>query len=123
VSEAGYEVKIRIDPIIPGYLSHYRDLVEWVFDAFTPERITLGSLRGLQSTINAAKDKSWVRYLTEPSGWGRRVDFQTRLQMYQGIIEHLESSYGFHRIALCKELVAMWNELGLDYRNCKCNCV
>jgi len=24
----------------------------------------------------------------------------------------------------CIEIsVAMWNELGLDYRNCKCNCV
>ena len=123
VSEVGYEVRIRIDPIVPGYLASYHNLVDDVFSAFTPERITLGSLRGLQSTITTARDRSWVTYLKEPSGWGKRVDFQTRLEMYRGVIDHLRSSHGFHRIALCKETAAMWNKLGLDWTRPLCNCV
>ena len=51
---AGYEVRIRIDPMIPieNWQKYYLELLCIIFDNLTPERITLGSLRGLQSTIN-----------------------------------------------------------------------
>lgn len=117
-----YDVRIRIDPIVPGYLIRYYHLIDDIFEALVPNRITLGSLRGLQSTINTARDKSWTRYLSEDSAWGKRVSAETRRQMYQGIIDYLRNSHDFYRIALCKEPVSMWNALDLDYRSCRCNC-
>jgi len=123
VSEAGYKLRIRVDPIVPGYLIHYYNLIDDIFSAFRPERITLGSLQGLQDTVNAARDKSWARYLTDTSAGGKRVDQATRHDMYKGIIEYLRGTYDFHRIALCKEPVSVWNALNLDYMNCRCNCV
>jgi len=127
VSEAGYEVRIRIDPMIPvaGWKEKYRELVDQIFEAFVPERITIGSLRGLQSTINAAKDKSWVKYLSkkEKSNWGKKIEFNTRYFMFLNIINYLKDKYNYTDIALCKETIGIWNKLGLDYRAIKCNCL
>ncbi|GAH93056.1 unnamed protein product, partial [marine sediment metagenome] len=60
LSDAGYEVRIRIDPMVPieEWLGNYTGLIDEIFSKFIPERITLGSLRGLQSTINGTKDTS-----------------------------------------------------------------
>ena len=125
LSEAGYEVRIRIDPMvpIPDWDKHYTDLVDQVFAKFIPTRITLGSLRGLQSTINGATDKSWQEYLTERSNWGKKVEFNTRHKMYATIISQLKQNYDYQQVALCKETVAMWAKLGMDYKRIKCNCV
>ncbi|MHC1597924.1 MAG: SPL family radical SAM protein [Methermicoccaceae archaeon] len=123
-SEAGYEVRLRIDPIVPvvGWEEHYKELVDDILARFTPERITLGSLRGLQSTINNARDTSWVEYLSERSNWGRKVGFETRLVNFSTIIDHL-SDYGYENVALCKETIEMWAALGLDWRKIRCNCL
>jgi spore photoproduct lyase len=79
VYQAGYEIRIRIDPMVPidNWKESYQELLDFIFENLTPERVTLGSLRGLQSTINGCSDKSWVKYLRETSNWGRKIDFQT----------------------------------------------
>ncbi|GAH99661.1 unnamed protein product, partial [marine sediment metagenome] len=59
----------------------YIELIDEIFLRFIPERVTFGSLRGLQSTINGTKDTSWVKYLKEGSNWGRKIDFTTRYGM------------------------------------------
>jgi len=122
---AGYEVRIRIDPMVPveDWEKHYLELLDMIFINFIPERITLGSLRGLQSTINNCTDKSWVKYLTETSGWGKKVDFSTRHNMYLTVIEQLKTKYNYYNIALCKETLQMWESIGMDYREIKCNCI
>jgi spore photoproduct lyase len=123
--KAGYEVRIRIDPMVPmdNWEELYRELIGSVFSKFRPERITLGSLRGLQSTINGTKDTSWVHYLKETSNWGQKIDFSTRFKMYSSITAYLEKEHKYNQIALCKETKAMWQKLGMDYKNIKCNCV
>ena len=125
LGQAGYEVRIRIDPMVPvtDWKEHYTKLVEQIFTSFTPSRITLGSLRGLQTTINGSSDKSWVEYLTENSNWGKKVEFRTRYDMYAMIIYLLKNVYNYSDIALCKETVAMWGSLGMDYKKIKCNCI
>ena len=125
VYQAGYEVRIRIDPMVPidGWQEHYLRLVDMVFENLMPERITLGSLRGLQSTINGCTDRSWVRYLKESSNWGRKIDSQTRYDMYSTMMRQFEGRYNFTKIALCKETVQMWNSLKMDYRKIQCNCL
>ncbi len=125
LAEAGYEVRIRIDPMvpIPDWEKYYTALIDQIFANFTPSRITLGSLRGLQSTINGSKDTSWVEYLKENSNWGKKIDFKTRYEMYATLIKKLRESYNYSDFALCKETVAMWGRLGMDYKTIKCNCI
>ena len=125
LSQAGYEVRIRIDPIVPvpDWEMHYANLIDQIFTNFTPSRITLGSLRGLQSTINGSTDTSWLHYLKENSNWGKKIDFRTRYEIYATIINQLKESYDYSEVALCKETVAMWGRLGMNYRKIKCNCV
>jgi spore photoproduct lyase len=121
----GYEVRIKIDPMVPigNWEKLYIRLVDLVFDSFIPERITLGSLRGLQSTINGTKDTSWVKYLGEGSNWGKKIEFNARYRMYLTIMNHLKEKYDYTRVALCKETKSMWEKLDMDYRKIHCNCV
>ncbi len=123
--DAGYEVRVRIDPMVPikGWQEEYLELVDRIFESFMPERITLGSLRGLQSTINSCTDVSWVDYLDEHSNWGRKVGFEQRLEIYSTIMNYLKEEHCYDRIAFCKETVKLWKALGLDYRKIKCNCI
>jgi len=125
VFNAGYELRIRIDPMVPveDWEEHYLELLNILFDNVNPERITLGSLRGLQSTINGCTDKSWVKYLRETSNWGKKIDFETRQMLYSTVINELKSKHDFRNVALCKETVHMWNTLRMDYKKIRCNCV
>jgi spore photoproduct lyase len=101
----------------------YRDAVDDIFSQFIPSRITLGSLRGLQSTINNAADKSWVAYLSENSNWGNRIEANIRFLMYREVIDYLKETHNYTNVALCKETLEIWDKLGMDYRSIKCNCV
>ena len=125
LSQVGYEVRIRIDPIVPvtDWKIQYTSLIDQLFTSFTPERITLGSLRGLQSTINGSTDRSWLEYLKENSNWGKKIDFKTRYEIYATIINQLKKDYEYEEVALCKETLAMWGRLGMDYRKMRCNCI
>ena len=125
LSQAGYEVRVRIDPMVPvqNWQEYYTTFISKIFSQFIPSRITLGSLRGLQTTINGSKDRSWVTYLSEKSNWGKKIDFNIRYDMYSEIINLLKVKYNYQNIAFCKETVAMWNKLGMDYKNIKCNCI
>lgn len=129
VYDAGYETRIRIDPMVPikNWERYYIQLIEEIFKNFIPERITIGSLRGLQSTLNGCKenadDLSWAEYLKEKTNWGKKVDFETRYKMYFTMIDYLKKKYAYKNVGLCKETLEMWNKLGMDYRKIKCNCV
>jgi len=125
LSKAGYEVRIRIDPMVPvlNWRDQYLRLADDIFSQFTPSWITLGSLRGLQSTINMATDKSWISYLSEKSNWGKRIDSDTRYLMYDSLAKHFKEEFNYTNVALCKETLSIWNRLGMDYRKIKCNCL
>lgn len=129
VAEAGYEVRMRIDPLVAvrNYNQHYQDLIGNLLDAVTPSRITLGCLRGLVSTMACAVDKSWIQYLTESSSWGRKPPIETRYSLYSNIIEHLRKQGYTGDVGVCKDTLAIWRmlekEYGLDFRNIRCNCV
>lgn len=121
----GFEVRIRIDPMVPidDWEKGYLYLIDLIFKRFIPERISLGSLRGLQSTINGCTDKSWVKYLSEGSNWGRKIDKKVRYQMYWKVISYLRENYNYKKIALCKETIEMWQMLGMNFKQIKCNCI
>lgn len=122
--DTGYQVRVRIDPMVPiiNWQKSYISLVNEIFKNFIPERITLGSLRGLQSTINNSRDISWTKYLIETSNWGKKVDIGHRLAMYSVIKNYLKKKYDFTKIALCKETIEVWHKLDMDFNKIKCNC-
>ena len=123
--ESEFEVRVRIDPMVPmeEWKKHYFHIIDLIFERFIPERITLGSLRGLQSTINGCTDKTWVKYLSEGSNWGRKVNIKLRYQMYSAIIQCLKEKYDYKNVALCKETLEMWKMLKMNFREIKCNCI
>ena len=122
--DAGYKIRIRLDPIVPieGWEKEYKGIIDNIFRNLRPERITLGSLRGLQSTINFSEDKSWTEYLDDKSNWGKKISFDKRHELYRTLIDYLKKTHKFANVSLCKETVGMWEKLGLDYRKMKCNC-
>jgi spore photoproduct lyase len=138
LQEAGYEIRLRIDPIIPveNWPTLYSELVETIFRFnLKPERITLGSLRGLRKTLIYSKDRNWIRYLDkkEKTGWGLKIEKQLRLSIYSKTIKDLRK-HGFNgHIALCKETIDVWKTLVSEnilpypgkygvWENVKCNC-
>lgn len=124
VYDVGYEIRLRIDPMVPieNYEKQYTDLIDNIFSNLEPSRITLGSLRGLQSTINNVQDRSWVCYLKERSNWGMKIGIEERYKMYKFIIDYLKDKYRYKNVALCKETVGMWEKLEMNYKKIRCNC-
>lgn len=131
LSELGNEVRIRIDPIFPieNWQMHYGDFVSLLLSKLPtdPDRITLGTPRGLQMTLKFSKDRSWIKFFTDnpdKTGWGRKIPIPQRKEIYLFLYDKLsECGFDKSKIAICKETIGMWSELGLDYRNCKCNCI
>jgi len=127
IQEKGFDLRLRIDPMVPveNWKTHYEKLLKDIFEYYQlwPSRITLGSLRGLQTTINNAWDKSWVKYLSEKSNWGKRIESSKRLAMYTFVRDYLEQHYNYTNIALCKETIEIWEALEMDYRKIRCNCI
>jgi len=128
VREAGYETRIRIDLIFPieNWQRCYDQLLNMLFSKLTPNRITLGTPRGLQKTLMFSKDLSWTEYFAEDSGWGKKLSSAVRKEIYLFFHDRL-SDLGFNKIALCKETVSMWEELDREagvFKSWekKCNC-
>lgn len=129
VSKAGYDTRIRIDPMFPieDWKEHYQDLIYSIFASLTPRRIVLGTPRGLFKTIKYAKeaniDMTWANFFKEDTGWGKKLSFDQRLEMYSYIQDKLESiGFDRNRVTLCKETVDMWSALGRPYEAGTCNC-
>ncbi len=125
LQDAGYEVRVRIDPIFPieGWRQHYSRLLKFLFDRLPkgPERITLGMPRGLKKTLIYSKDRSWAQGLTEKSRWGLKLPVELRREVYLWFRENL-AALGFNQsqIALCKETRFLVEELRMEQH---CNCV
>jgi len=126
LSLQGWEVRVRIDPIvpIPEWRKAYARLVDDIFSRFSPSRVTLGTPRGLQSTLNNVSDKSWVEYLDSPqSGWGRKVADGTREEIYRWMLDRLEAHISLRDVGLCKETLGIFDKLERDFRKQVCNCM
>ena len=129
VSIAGYDTRIRIDPIFPitDWKSHYENLLGQILSSLNPNRIILGTPRGLWKTIKYARetgvDMSWTQFFKEETGWGKKLAFEERKRIYQFFYDKLGSvGYPLSRVSICKETVEMWSALGFPYRIGVCNC-
>jgi len=128
VIEAGYDTRIRIDPIFPieDWKIHYEGLLQRIVK-LNPTRIILGTPRGLWKTIKYAQeagvDMSWARFFKEDSGWGKKLAFDQRKEIYQFFGDQL-IAMGFSpsKISMCKESTLMWKAMGWKYTPLTCNC-
>jgi spore photoproduct lyase len=130
LSDAGYDTRLRIDPIFPieGWKEHYSELITLILNAFTPNRIILGTPRGLWKTIvfarKAGVDMSWTNYFAEgQTGWGKKLPFEKRLEIYDFMFDALQSQ-GFPKenATICKEEMTMWQALEKPVKPLTCNC-
>jgi spore photoproduct lyase len=136
--EYGLGVRFRIDPMIPieNWERCYTKLIDDILSLDTdPQRITIGTLRGLQKTLRYSKNKEWIAYLKngEKTGWGLKLKFEVRKMMYTLVLEKLKE-YGYKGdVSLCKETYEIWQELVKSnllyhpgkcsiWENVKCNC-
>jgi len=120
--EAGWEVRVRIDPLIPveGWKDAYSETADLVNEV-EPSVVTLGSLRFFKNLLqHGPKDTDVFSYgvsHNDPDG-RLRVDEGTRIEMYRRMIDRLCCL----RIGLCKETEKVHSELGLPGINQSCNC-
>lgn len=121
VAEAGYEVRVRIDPMIPveGWSIAYRKLAEKL-RCLTISRITLGTLRYFpivaKYAVKLGRGIDVFNFATERTVDGRIRPIESlRRNMYLNIFTSFNCS-----VALCKETASVYAALKPSAR---CNCV
>jgi len=131
VQEAGYEVRLRIDPIFhySTWEKDYIELVRKIFQYVQPTRITLGEYRpanGLENHISVRFPKSPLlginKGLTKEGG-KLRYPKDKRVKMFKTIADEVRNNDPSVTIALCKEAPQIWRAVGLDMKGLSCNCV
>lgn len=131
VQKAGYEVRLRIDPVIfySTWEKDYIELVDKIFQFVQPTRITIGEYRpsnGLANHIGSRFpdspllriNKSMVR-----EGGKLRYNKGQRIEMFRTIIKAIKQNRSDIDIALCKEQPQIWKALGLNMKGLLCNCL
>jgi spore photoproduct lyase len=114
LKEAGWRVRIRIDPVIPEIgLHHYRELVEKVRD-LAPERVTVGVLKHFPRLPRHQGKGPWKQLAAAPNGINRYpANIKTR------IFQSLAAWLGWQP-AICREMPGLWQELGWKANGCNC---
>ena len=143
VQEAGYPLRIRLDPIVPfdGWQDAYAETIKSVFSEVSPERVTLGTLRFEKGFYNMRSSL----FTTGPELPRMMEDMQPMFppKMFPGNKHPKSGKYSFSeskrseifsfavneirkysncRIALCKESENVWRQVGLDVSRCSCVC-
>jgi len=118
VSEYGYPVRLRIDPMVPveEWEKGYGELVDKIME-YVPktEVITIGSLRMMTTNLRICKelgnDTTYTDYLGEKTSRDLRAPEAVRIEMYDFIIRDLRKKGYTGHIALCKETTEVWKNL------------
>ena len=106
-----------------GWKDSYARIIDLI-NELKPEMVTLGALRASHTLQGHARrnnrDASIFDLLSEedPSGFKRRLPRETQTDMYRFALSRLRDSRAI--LALCKEDVSLWKELGLEFRGCHC---
>lgn len=143
VQEAGYRVRIRLDPIIPfhGWKEEYAGTIKRIFEQISPESITIGTLRfeegfyKMRKTI-FTKSSDLPHFLEgmepmfppKPFPGYKRSKFgkysfreEARAEIFDFVVGEIRK-YSGCPIALCKESASVWNTVGLPLSKCICAC-
>ena len=131
LQDHGYEIRLRIDPIIwySTWERDYLELVEKIFNYIKPKRITIGEYRpskGLATHISSRFPESSLLKVTSgliSDGTKLRYPEEYRLAMFRTIINAIRKHDENVKIALCKEDVNIWKNLGMPINGLYCNCL
>lgn len=143
VQEAGYPIRIRLDPIVPlsGWKNEYAVTVRRIFEEVSPERLTLGTLRFEKQFYNMRNkiitsgpdlldfmesmepmfEPKMFPNKTHPSTGKYSFTDDRRVEIFNFIIGEIRK-HSDCKIALCKESAEVWDKVGLDLSNCSCVC-
>ncbi|MEM3737564.1 MAG: hypothetical protein QXJ75_05725 [Candidatus Bathyarchaeia archaeon] len=121
VAEAGYEVRVRVDPMIPikGWAAAYRELAKRL-TCLPISRVTLGTIRYFPIAAEYAAKLGRnleVFGLAEERTADRRLRLREnlRIDMYRNIFNYFRCP-----VALCKETTSVFTALN---PSAKCNCI
>lgn len=131
LQDHGYEIRLRIDPIIlySTWDRDYLELIEKIFNYVKPARITIGEYRpskGLTTHIGSRFPNSSLLKVTSgliSDGTKLRYPEEYRLAMFKAIINTIRKYDSNVKIALCKEDVKIWKDLGMPVNGLYCNCL
>ena len=130
VQDAGYEVRLRIDPVIrySTWEKDYRKLTEMIHDHVEPSRITIGEYRPAEGLSSHIKSRFPESSLLKMNGSliveaGKlRYPRECRIEMFRSIADGIHHYNKKVQIALCKETPQVWKAVGLDGSGLCCNC-
>ena len=107
----------------------YPELIEKIFNYVKPARITIGEYRpskGLTTHIGSRFPNSSLLKVTSgliSDGTKLRYPEEYRLAMFKAIINTIRKYDSNVKIALCKEDVKIWKDLGMPVNGLYCNCL
>jgi DNA repair photolyase len=130
--EMGFEVRWRIDPVIP--CEHWQDIYATFVsaaarDGHKPTRITLGTYRETQRALRAFSRlwglpaMEWTPSALEHDGAHYHLPKHQRREIYGQLLNMIRSAWpgtGTPIVAFCKEPRDLRRELGLDHDMCNC---
>jgi len=131
VQDAGYEVRLRIDPVFEysTWEADYRALVAQIFSLVLPTRITIGEYRPATGLIHHIEQRFPDTRLLKINGSlvaeaGKlRYPREIRQKMFKTIIDSIRKHNRHTQIALCKENTSVWKSVGLNDSSLLCNCL
>jgi DNA repair photolyase len=131
--EMGYEIRWRIDPILPvdKWAEIYHDFfVKAADDGHRPSRITLGTYREMGRSLltMAAKwglpQMEWTPPRLVKDGMHYHIDETERIKIYRQLADSISVAWGKHGsvpiIALCKETRTVREAVGIVHNHCNC---
>ena len=114
LKEAGWRVRIRIDPVIPEVaISHYREVAQKV-SGLAPERVTVGVLKHFPRLPRCRREGP-RKQLAESHNGIKRYPSHLKARIFNSLAEWL----GFQP-AVCRETPGLWEELGWKSNGCNC---
>ncbi len=114
LKEAGWRVRIRIDPVIPEVaISHYREVARKV-SGLAPERVTVGVLKHFPRLPRCRREGP-RKQLAESHNGIKRYPSHLKARIFNSLAEWL----GFQP-AICRETPGLWEELGWNSNGCNC---
>ncbi|MCF6158540.1 MAG: hypothetical protein E3K32_08180 [wastewater metagenome] len=131
LQECGYEIRLRIDPVIwySTWEKDYLELVQKIFSYVNPARITIGEYRpskGLATHISSRFPESSLLKVTSgliSDGTKLRYPEEYRISLFSTIINAIKKYDSNVKLALCKEDVKIWKGLGMPINSLYCNCL
>jgi len=144
--EAGYPIRIRIDPIVPldGWEEAYAETIRRILTTISPERITLGTLRFEKAFYNMRRTLlrtgpvlphlmegmepmfSGGRFSRNRKQASGKYSFPSdqRVRLFRLALDEIRSHAAGRAatIALCKETEDVWKKVGLSVSRTACVC-